>query len=847
MGKIKMENDKMIVWMEKQTGNIVSVKLKQDALGTEFIGNQENISYSEIQRLNQWTGDLRFRVWSEDDHEWQEELTSCSQDTRTVLSDKESLTVSYEHASENEKGIKSLKLYEQYSMREDGFHWFIDIVNPADKILEVGELSLAFLTNTDYTGVFEDEQYEGSEHWRGEQQRIWHEQRIQQHLSINGGSSYAFLQRPKGDYPAVIFQAADDTEIETAYQMDKRIGCQWSLTFEGPYYLSLYSGAARKCEGWKYETEQQSYGMNGNRSLLMRAGERKRFHFVFHVVEEEAQVKEWLFQEGQLDVEVQPAMVVPAEIPIQMRIRCKNRLKLVPAANNMKIEEIKAEGDSYFYRLEFSQPGQKKIQVFHGNRKTTLLFYGTDNIKRLLENHAEFIVTRQYYENEQDPYGRHHAFLPYDDALEMLFTESEESWQVGALDEYALPVAMYVAEKNAVCPKESQIRVLEEYIDDCLYGTLQQKDTYYARRGMYYEERTPFDIFTGNKWDKEKAESVLRSFNYPLITNIYLSMYRIADRYRLTKLRSKEEYLEMAYRTAMVGYELGRNKFNGAPAGATVTELLEVLKKEREDWFESLNQKMAFIAEENAGSEYPFGSELYVDQTSHNQYEAMMVYYGKKEKLSEAYRITCALRGGFQPAWFLYGNEKRGNVCCWYGTPLNSRVLFDGFEYTGNQTFLKLGFGGLFSFLTCIRSNGAAHGWFLWWPDRTGFDLRSLDTDMGMYGYLKAAKSYVVDDDVFGRCGYGCTWEKTGECETIVPYDGIGIRFVSVPHAISVECEKGSMKKIVVDGEKNIMQITTESFGDQKCHIFVCAAEEWKILTEEEAEVTFIQKERECL
>ena len=89
-------------------------------------------------------------------------------------------------------------------------------------------------------------------------------------------------------------------------------------------------------------------------------------------------------------------------------------------------------------------------------------------------------------------FGRNHAFLPYDDGVEMLFTESEESWQVGALDEYALPVAMFLAEKIPSFPIRLRSSVLEEYIDDCLYGKLQEKDTYYARRGLYYEDRTPF-------------------------------------------------------------------------------------------------------------------------------------------------------------------------------------------------------------------------------------------------------------------------------------------------------------------------------------------------------------------
>ena len=110
------------------------------------------------------------------------------------------------------------------------------------------------------------------------------------------------------------------------------------------------------------------------------------------------------------------------------------------------------------------------------------MFYATDTIRDLLVKHADFIVRRQYYRNEYDPFGRNHAFLPYDDGVEMLFTESEESWQVGALDEYALPVAMFLAEKNTLIPNPAEISVLEEYIDDCLYGKLQEKDTYLCQK-----------------------------------------------------------------------------------------------------------------------------------------------------------------------------------------------------------------------------------------------------------------------------------------------------------------------------------------------------------------------------
>lgn len=831
MNSIILENEEFVLEVNNSRGTIESLHMKQDRLGTEFIGNRKNTSYPAIRSMDQWMGDIRIRVWDEEAHDWTLELSSKSGDTREIRADegKGRVQISYEKPSSEENGIRSAAVTETYCMEPDGLHWYLSVRNPSNRKMEIGEISLSFLTNTDFTGIFEDPAYADTENWRGIKQKLWHEQRVQQHLSINGGSSYAYLQRPRGDYPAVLFQALEETKLEAAYQMDPLVGCQWSVTFEGPYYLALYSNAARKCGGWKYETEQQSYGMNGNTSLLLEPGQEKCFHFVFHAVSSEKQVRDLLYQEDQLDIEVQPSMAVPAGIPVQMRIRSREQPSLLPVSNHIKIEEVRTEGDCYYFRLHFTDPGQKKIKVLHGKKETTVLFYAIDNVRKLLENRAEFIVNRQYYENPLDPFGRHHAFLPYDDALETLFTESEESWQVGALDEYALPVAMYTAEKNSILPDEHQIDILEEYIEDCLYGILQERETYYARRGMYYEERTPSDVFFGNKWDKEKAESILRSFNYPLISDIYFSMYKIADRYGLTKRRTKQEYLEMAYRTAMTGYELGRNKLNGAPAGATIIELLTALKTEAPEWYGKLNQKISFIADENAASVYPFGSELYVDQTSHNQYEAMMRYYGKHEKLEEAYRITCALRGGLQPEWFLYGNEKRGNVCCWYGTPLNSRVLFNGFGYTGNQQMLKLGFAGLFSFLTCIRSNGAAHGWFLWWPDRSGFDFRSLDTDMGMYGYLYAARSYVVEDEIFGRCGYGCQWERCGSREMVTPYDGLGIRFCSVPHKLRIECRKGCISNIIINEEEKRITVGMEIPYSHEPAITFRAEDAWTV------------------
>lgn len=815
-------------------GTITNLQLKKDPLQTNFIGNRENTSYPAIHKINQWTGDLRFRVWDADMADWREELTSVSDDIRVIkeVPKHDALEIFYCGRSRIDKGLNMVNARIVFKLEKEELHWYVSLKNTTDGILEIGEFSLPFLANADFTGIFEDPEYQGEERWRGRKQKLWHEQRVQQFLSIDGSSSYVFLQRPKGDYPAVLFRILDSDGIEEAYQIVKNVGLQWECTFEGPYYLSLYSKAAKACERWRNETEQQTFGLNGNHSLLLEKGEERQFHFVFHLIESHRQMKDYIYQGGGLDIDVHPGMVSPVDSEVRVRLRSKYEPRVVPAANNMRIEETGRDKDVYFYKMIFTRTGQKLIRVYHGGGLTTLAFYAIDKIEKLLDAHAEFIVDRQYYDNPLDPYQRHHAFLPYDNALEMIFTESTEAWQVGALDEYALPIAMYLAEKNAIRPDERQIAVMEEYIDTCLYKILQQKETYYARRGMYYVKNpTPSDQYNGTAWDKETAESILRSFNYPLITDIYYAMYKIAAKYGMTKVRCKEEYLEMAYRTSMVGYELGKNKFNGAPAGATVICLLEALKAEKPEWYEALNQKVEHIVDENVNSEYPFGSELYVDQTSHNQYEAMMRYYHKEGKYEEAYRVTYALRNGWQPQWFNYGNEKRGNVCCWYGTPLNTRVLYNGYEYSGNMELLKMGLAGALCFLTTIRSSGAATGWYLSWPDRSGFDSRSLDTDMGMYGYLYSAKAFVAEDEVFGLCGYGCDLSVEEGRKIIRPADGLGVRFRSVADGFDLEFNQGCYREIAIDARRRIIEVKTEPAGGG-WRFEIAAEEGWTIYTD---------------
>jgi hypothetical protein len=792
-----IEGAGLIAHIDAELGVICSLKEKEGQLDTDYAGNPDNVSYPSFLSTPLWLGDLQIRSWNGSG--WIKATTASSSDIRKVQYDqaKQIVKVLYEGQSKNEHGLQNVDITISFFIENHALQWEIGLTNRDGQPMEIGELSLAFTTNTDFSGLFAEQANETEPNWRETRQMEWHERRVMQHLHVSGHNSYALLQRPRGDFPCLFFQPVGDAALEAAYQIDPTIGSQWSLTFEGPYFLSLFTTAARQEGKWLQNRERQSYWFNGHSSLILAPGESRTFRFRFALLNEYAQVAEQLYEQGQVAVEVQPGMVAPSEQEFLLALRSKTKPSLIPEANHIGIEELGCQDDKYRYKIRFGSVGQKKIRVVYGDgeKYTNLLFYSLPPIDKLLKARADTIVERHFYDNASDPYSRHHAFLPYDDKLESLFLEGEESWQVGGADEYGLPIAMFLAEKNVYYPNEKEIATLETYIDDYLFQVLQNRETYEIIRGCFWEEAYPSRF--AHQWDIEASGHTWRTFNYPLVANIYHAMYRIGKLHGLTKKRSTSEYLSMAWRTALLGYEYGEWKSMGAPAGFHGIQLLQDVELEDSDAFVRLNGNMRRFAEDNNNDPYPYGSELYTDQTAHHQVYTFMKHYGFEDQAQKTLQVTKALRAGAQPVWYRYGNEQRGNVCCWYATALNSNVMLEGYEETGDEELLKWGFAGMTSFLTTVRPTGVAHGWFTWWPDRAGFDQRSLDTDMGLFGYLEAARAYVVKDDTFGLVGYGC---RVSEIERgmlrVIPLDGIRKRLFLREVGIVITVTKGELEQI---------------------------------------------------
>ncbi len=808
-GSCELTGDGFRAEFDVERGVVRGLRDRTDSRETNFIGTADNISDQGFLADPAWLGDVVLQTWRAG--AWRKELTTRSSDLRVVSADPSGrrVEVRYEGASSDEEGLRTVAVREAFYAEKDCLRWDVTLTNQTQELLEVGEVAFPLTMNIDYAALFRGP---GKLDDDAERQRAWHEDKVMMHLSICGHSSYGLFQRPSGEGRSLLFHAVGDTSLEAAYKMDNVEGSHWDVVWEGQHLVAAHSWARKQANVWNAPRDPQRSWINGHSFLLLRPGESKAFRFRFAFVANHNEVEEELVRHGRIAVRVRPAMVVPIKTAVRLQVRSQEVPTLLPEASDVEVEKTASTRapDLHEYTLRFGTRGQKKIRVLHGDGKwTNVLFYALPPFSELIKARAKFMVDRQLYESPHDPYGRQFAFLPYDTMVDALFLESDEAWQVGGSDEYGLPIAMFLAEKNVHLPDKQEIDALERFVDGFLFRTLQSPATYEIRRGMVWSpdhpSRQPW------QWDKKTAELTTRTFNYPLAANIYHSMYKIGRTHGLLSRRTPEQYLDICWHTAMKWLEIGKHWNYGAPAGANLVNILDDLERDAPEKYEQLLARVSHVVDIMEKTPYPFGSELYVDQTGHDQVHALMTRFGHREKVRKTLRVTKALRAGGQPVWFWYGNEKRGNVSCWYAQTQNSRVLFSGFEETGDPEMLAWGYGGLTSFLTTIQDSGAVRGWFLWWPDRMGFDLRSLDTDLGLYSYLLAAKAYVVEDEAFGLVGYGCDVDrdKTGTYR-VVPWDGLRKRLWIAPLGIDVRVEKGEIARVAASPRTGELSLTLE-------------------------------------
>jgi len=829
----------MIVDLDTETGTIHSITGKGDPLGTNFLGNRVNIKGRALEDQH-WTGDIVVTAWhmntpdwireqSEDpaavyprSGRWQKESTLESDDNRKVYFDRNGFRVRYEGQSQKPNGIRSFRLAMNYHFADDGsLLWDIEIENVTDRTLEIGELAVPFRANDDYAGPYNGLTTKQAV-VQGKMpaiQKAIHEQRVLAHSFIAGHSSYVLIQRPQGYHPFLMFHCEKDTSFECSYKVEGRFGGDWI----GTDLLAIHSWATYQQRGWSWNP-----WVNGHTSLVLEPGEKRSYRFRFAFIEDYPAIREQLVKSGNLGIRVLPSMVAQENTDVLVEVKSRSDLDDIEVhSDGVLIKDRRRSGNATLLILSFKGRGQKSLKlVYGGGRWTWLHLYCIEDPELLLKARARFMAQRQFYENPKDPYNRNHLFLPFDYRLGRMIDDYQDVWEVGGTGDPGLGDPLFLAEKNVHYPSLEEIERLETYVDDCLFRHIQNPRTYEVRDSLYWKVRYPSS--PSSSFSKKRSEATWRTYNYTFVANIYHALYRIGKRYGLLKKRTPDEYLRMCYRTCLKWFTTGPFKHVGLITGSNAVEILADL--EREGWKQEYAELLKLMKECNdefLRDPYPYSSEIEIDETGQHQvyfFTRLFAELGSAEsrkKNMDVVRVLKALRGGDQPVWFNYGNDLfahpdlRGLLSCWHSEVLNGLALLANYEETGDHVTLMKAYPGVMSVMRCVQPDGMGFAWFMYKPGVFGFEPpRTFEGGLSLWGFLRAAKAYVVEDPAFGLVGYGCRLENTADEIRAFPQEGVKKRVRFVAERIDIDVAAGEIASAALNPRAGSLDIRlTDSTG----------------------------------
>ena len=369
-------------------GQIKSLKLKNEPYDTDFVVNEE--THRMEVGPGKFLGEMKFTYTL--DGEEKTAATGDSEDNRVITLDSANnrITVEYMEESRLNNGIKDFQVTEEYALVDDYIQFDITIKNDNDEEMTFEDVGLPVSWNNHWQFQSPYESYVGA---------------AANFISYN--SSYVLLERAMGGGNKLLFIPDPDTDAKLEY----RKFVSRETTFTNPpeeYYI--YSNAVK----------EEGQGYIPSTSLTLQGGESKKLSFRFHKVGadyEEAQ--NVLYEEGSLDISVNPGMILPKNVAAEVDLHTKKEIDSITASDKTaKITENKekSDGDHKIYTISFEKLGRNDITItYDGDKKSVLQFWIEEPIKDALQRRTDYLMDELRITDPSDPH--YNSFLEIDNEL----------------------------------------------------------------------------------------------------------------------------------------------------------------------------------------------------------------------------------------------------------------------------------------------------------------------------------------------------------------------------------------------------------------------------------------------
>lgn len=800
-------------------GEISSLLITGDKFPTNYVMNAAN-SPDQNTADHQWVGELLF-TYKVGTGNWVNASTNRSGDVRKKTQSGNQITVTYSNSA-NSDGVKNFDLTEKYSLVDDYVLWEITVKNTSTEDLTFADLGLPLPFN---------------EKWLQANDKIY-ETRTVAHSHVAQNSSYLRITRPSGvgKFLLMVPDASTGAGFEyrdvwegaqhpgSAWALDTAGKSNWRDRYKYPRGLHVYYIHSDRIKS-------QGRGYLPNTSLTLTPGSSNTYAFKFFAPENEAAMKERIYNEKLVDVTVVPGMIVPTNMTTKVALRTSKKINSVVAQypNETSVTFLNTTTNNHnIYQIKFSHLGQNNIVVNYGeDEKTTLQFNAIEPLGTAIQRHATFLVEKQQWNAP----GK-----LYDKVFDDWFMEKKAKRGVfdgywGWGDDWGYVKGQFLAQKNIYNPVVSEIEAVDQYLETAIWKSLMRntQTTY-----LIYDFLMP----------EPNTTPTYRGYAYAHIYNTYFAMYQIAKLHAdiAKTIHPANTYLLRCYNilNAQYGAGVSYNWETGVMGEQTTPEIIAALQAEG---LTTQANRVIEIMKTKYGNfsknPYPFGSEYSYDNTGEEAVYTLAKMNNNTSMMSQINSKTRACRGN-SPLWYYYADPVGINGETWWqfqytmaliGYAMNDWML----NYsTTPELDARLAYASKVGNLAHINGGQinsdpenlgaaawtyqAALGPYIGTVQmKDGGKLqngwRNLDGEaqLGFWGAIRILSADVVNDPVFGLYGYGCDVVRSGSMTTITPKDGVFKRLNMVSQKLSLTLEQDQYSQAIVGESNNYLEFTLKN------------------------------------
>lgn len=575
------------------------------------------------------------------------------------------------------------------------------------------------------------------------------------------------------------------------------------------------------------ETEWQGVEQwNEPTSTKLAPGEKKEYALKFVLAPSIREIEDELIRQERPVAVGLPGYVLPMDEKGKLFIKYPEKISKITVYPEESLT-LRQKGETpnqwMEYEVTANKWGRARVSVLYADQTLqTINYKAIKPQEQVVRDMGHFLTTEQWYENDDDPFGRSPSVMNYDYDRKQILTQERRSWFVGLSDEAGAGSWLAAIMKQLVLPEKNEVDKLQRFMKETLWGDIQHSSDstkYGVRKSLFYYEPDlmPDGTYSDSiqfrgweAWSLENAQDLGRSYNYPHVAAAHWVMYHLGRNRGYTSIDWKQS-LEDACQTAiaMVKFAPYYAQFGQMEGSVFLYILLDLQREGFTELADQLEGEMKKRADHWRSLNYPFGSEMPWDSTGQEEVYMWTSYFGYEDKADVTLNAILAYmptlphwgyNGSARRYWdFVYGGKlaRIERQLHHYGSGLNAIPVLDAYRDTPDDFYLlRVGHAGSMGPLANITEEGFAPAAFHSYPSTLEIDGYTCDYGSGFYGYAVNSSTYIYHHSEFDWVAFSGNISKEGEwVYTEVTTAGKNRVFLA-PESLKLKTISGKIKEV---------------------------------------------------